>query len=199
MCRALIAIILIVWVQRAWLVLWVQPPNDLMYVYPNLRADQLLVGCLLAVILKREMASTFFQVLSSSNWSPVITALLLFVSAHLQVRYGYTYTYLIGFTLDPVLAAILIVQLISLHSQFPWRWLNWRVVRYMGVISYSLYLYHMLLAQTAVHTFLKQYLRGSVEFAVKVALTVLLASASFWLVERPFLKLKSRYATQSSS
>jgi peptidoglycan/LPS O-acetylase OafA/YrhL len=194
MTHVLIAIIGSVWGYRAWLVLGLHTSSGYLYGFPHMRWDQLMMGCLLAVLLKREALTRFWQALCASSLLPVVTLILLGTSAYLQVISNYSYTYLIGFAIDPVLTAILIVQLIWLNTQFPWRWLNWRSVQYLGQISYSLYLYHVLLTPAAVHTLLDRYLRWwQLEFVVKLVITVLLASGSFWLVEQPFLKLKKHF------
>jgi peptidoglycan/LPS O-acetylase OafA/YrhL len=195
MTNVLIAIIGSVWGYRAWLVLTLGASRDFLYACPHMRWDQLMTGCLLAVLLKREACSGLWRRLCSCSLLPVLTLILLGTSAYLQVISEYTYTYLVGFAIDPVLTAILIVQLMCLHNRVPWRWLNWRSVQYLGQISYSLYLYHVLLMPAAVHTLLARYVRWwQLEFVVKLGITILLASASFWLVERPCLKLKRTFA-----
>jgi peptidoglycan/LPS O-acetylase OafA/YrhL len=189
------AIIGSVWGYRAWLVLTLGASSDYLYAAPHMRWDQLMTGCLLAVLLKREACPELWRGLCSRSLLPVVTLILLGTSAYLQVISDYTYIYLIGFAIDPLLTTILIVQLIRLHTRVPWRWLNWRSVQYLGHISYSLYLSHVLLMPAAVHTVLDGYLRWwQLEFVVKLGITILLASGSFWLVERPFLKVKKHFA-----
>lgn len=64
-------------------------------------------------------------------------------------------------------------------------------VRYIGVISYGLYLLHMLAMNCA------KKLVTTHEwcfFGVTLLLSIGLASASYWLYERPLLKLKSRFS-----
>ncbi|MBA2349105.1 MAG: acyltransferase [Solirubrobacterales bacterium] len=59
----------------------------------------------------------------------------------------------------------------------------------LGVISYGLYLYHPI----AYRTFVEQSTGRYVLFSVP--LTIVLATASWWLVERPALRLKLRFAS----
>jgi peptidoglycan/LPS O-acetylase OafA/YrhL len=71
-----------------------------------------------------------------------------------------------------------------------WSWLEWPTVRYLGAISYPIYLYHQWGASVG------RRLVGSahsLEFAAAVVSTILLASGSYFVIERPFLKLKNRY------
>jgi peptidoglycan/LPS O-acetylase OafA/YrhL len=72
--------------------------------------------------------------------------------------------------------------------------LNNRIVRYLGLISYSLYLTHMY-ASTVVWPMLFQSMMGqSVVIALfsKVAVAIAVASAAHFAVERPFLRVKDR-------
>jgi peptidoglycan/LPS O-acetylase OafA/YrhL len=76
--------------------------------------------------------------------------------------------------------------------------LSSRPMAYLGQISYGLYLYH-LLAQKFVWEVLlpglehwNQYARYGLRFALYVALTVVIASLSYQLIEKRFLALKDR-------
>ena len=71
-------------------------------------------------------------------------------------------------------------------------WLNaaleWSPVRFVGIISYALYLWHY-----PIHGTVTSYIdRGS--SLVSLALTFAFAVLSLYIVERPFLRLKSRLA-----
>ena len=46
---------------------------------------------------------------------------------------------------NPILAAILLAQLIGFRESRLWSWLNWPVVTYLGRISYSIYLYQQIM------------------------------------------------------
>jgi len=64
------------------------------------------------------------------------------------------------------------------------------VVRYVGTISYGLYLLHMLAMNGT------KKLRGEhdwIFFLIALAISIALASASYWMFELPFLRLKNRF------
>jgi peptidoglycan/LPS O-acetylase OafA/YrhL len=63
------------------------------------------------------------------------------------------------------------------------------IAKFFGNISYSLYLYHELVIYllTKVH-----FTHWRYQIAVTVCLSILAATASYYCVERPFLKLKDR-------
>jgi peptidoglycan/LPS O-acetylase OafA/YrhL len=76
--------------------------------------------------------------------------------------------------------------------------LSWRPLAYVGKISYGVYLYHML-AQLITWTFLlpgieywPKWPKFGLRVSVYLAISIVLASASYYTIERPFLKLKGR-------
>jgi len=84
-----------------------------------------------------------------------------------------------------------ITQLIALCGTAPWTWMNWGWVRYLGRISYSIYLYQQLV-MIAPREWLSHF-PAVVQLAALIAIIVALASASYFFVERPFLRIKNRY------
>jgi len=68
------------------------------------------------------------------------------------------------------------------------------VVYYLGLISYSLYLWHFIVLQQAPLVFGEAYaaLQGVPRFLASLSLVVLAASVSYFLFERPFFRLGSR-------
>jgi peptidoglycan/LPS O-acetylase OafA/YrhL len=191
--RLLVACIALIWIHRAWLVIGGRESSVYLYVFPDVRMDQLLIGCLVAVVLERGLLWRWWAFVCRDRFLPVIVALCLALSAHAEAVSNYTYLHLIGFVVDPLLAAILIVQVIAWSTEPSWSWLSWPSVRRLGKISYSVYLYHVIFMTTGVHLLLGRYLRWwPLVLAVKIGSTVLLAGASFVAVEKPFLRLKKR-------
>ncbi|WP_116127773.1 acyltransferase family protein [Lewinella sp. IMCC34183] len=78
------------------------------------------------------------------------------------------------------------------------RLLTWRPVVYLGTISYGLYVYHLLLMHVWVTILIYLGLPrslgvGPVRLLLLFLLTVALATLSWYLIERPINRMKSRF------
>src|SRR5262249_21860743 len=98
--------------------------------------------------------------------------------------------------IEPILIALLMVQLISFSNGSYVRWIDSPLMRFLGRISYSLYLYQQLTLDFAHKLFADQPM--IVRFPVAVAVTVMVASISYYVIERPFLKLKDARSGRSA-
>jgi peptidoglycan/LPS O-acetylase OafA/YrhL len=77
------------------------------------RVDHLLVGCLLAVLLKRGVLMRFWNFLTERTWISLFPFGLIVLSIALAFHYHFRYKYAIGFVVDPLLTAIFLVQVSS--------------------------------------------------------------------------------------
>jgi peptidoglycan/LPS O-acetylase OafA/YrhL len=184
--RILAVIIVAIWIYRAALVVWL--PNFQYWADRafDARADNLAVGCLLAVLVSTGL---YKDALVTRWWFPIATIVAITALFWGSASLGLGYLYTLGYSLGAPLIAILLMQLIVWGSHPAWRWLNSRPVRYVGRISYGMYLYHYLFASWAVH---RQW-TFPVQFGFCLAGTVAVASASYYLVELPFLRMKRRW------
>jgi len=177
---------------RSWLILGAHV--DVSYVYNafDTRFDNLAVGCLLALVVEYDRVVAAAATWATRSWFPIVTLALLLTS---RIVLPLTYHYSIGFTVDALLVAVLITQLLQLYRTRLWAWLEWPAVRYLGTISYPIYLYHQWGASVG------RRLAGggdAAEFGAGVLATIVLATGSYFVIERPFLKLKSRFASEKS-
>lgn len=77
-----------------------------------------------------------------------------------------------------------------------------RQLVWLGKLTYGLYVYHILAIQfsDAISTpifkmvAVSDYMRWIIEFCIALALTVVIAAVSYYVLERKFLKLKTRFA-----
>jgi peptidoglycan/LPS O-acetylase OafA/YrhL len=186
---SLAALAAVAW--RSWLYLGGHVDPSYVYNAFDTRLDNLAVGCLLALAVDYDTVVAAAGRVAERSWFPIVTLALLLTS---RIATSESYHYSIGFTVDALLVATLIVQLLQLYRTRLWSWLEWRTVRYLGAISYPIYLYHQWGASVGrriagdAHAF---------EFAAGVIATIALASGSYYVIERPFLRLKARYAPEA--
>jgi peptidoglycan/LPS O-acetylase OafA/YrhL len=152
------------------------------------RFDNLAVGCLLATLAASPRTAAVAARLGGAGWMPLVT-----IAAMTAVVYGMSATahHLFGFTAYAVLVAVLIVQLLQLRGSVLWRWLDFAPVRFLGAISYPIYLYHGW--GLGLGHWLTM-LPPAGQFAAGTLFTIVGATCSYYIVERPFLALKHRFA-----
>lgn len=151
------------------------------YVYNafDTRFDCLAIGCGLAVIGPSLRGTRVI----ARPAHPFLTLAALYIS---RVHGSLAYHYTVGFTVDAFLIAILIVQLVQLVEARPWRWLECRPVRFLGALSYSLYLWHGWGLSIGHHA---PFARA----ATGVVASLVFALGSYYVIERPFLAWKRKY------
>ena len=157
------------------------------YVYNafDTRFDNLAIGCLLAVVLTSPDKLRRLGAVAWPPWSPLVTVALL-VSSRSLISDAWHYAF--GLTVEAVLVAVLITQLLALHAHPTWRWLDRPAVRYLGMLSYPLYLYH----GYGISVGRRLPLPEGLQLVASIAASVLIAAASYHLLERRFLRLKER-------
>lgn len=180
-----------VWVYRSILIFVFNANQGYLYEAFDARADHLLIGCLLAAVLRAGFFPAFWKWMCARSWTAAATAGALAASSLAEWRYGSMYRDAISFIVNPVLAALWITQMIAFSGAGGWRWMNWAWVRYLGAISYSIYLYQQV--TISVPDKLLPAYSTVVRLAASVAIVVMAASLSHFCVERPFLRLKARF------
>ena len=102
--------------------------------------------------------------------------------------------YLGGLTVVGLAALVVIAQLAGHQESVVARLLSWRPLTAIGALSYGLYLWHF-----PVYEAVKAHL-GHLPFrylvVIQVGLSLVAATASYWVVERPFLRLKARFGAR---
>jgi peptidoglycan/LPS O-acetylase OafA/YrhL len=159
------------------------------------RCSDLLIGCLLAILLARRITIPSWLLHPAATLLPLSVLLLAVVCDALE-----WHTVAIAFFYTPaaIATAVLMVQSIVWSHTPPFSFLDWSWMRYIGKISYSLYLWHGI-AMWIVVDILERSLRehGSRlayrwHILLCFALSFLFAALSYQLIEQPFLKLRGR-------
>ncbi|HSR07194.1 MAG TPA: acyltransferase [Bryobacteraceae bacterium] len=188
--RFLIAAIFTIALYREALVFVIHRNQGYIYDAFDTRADHLLIGCLLAVALRAGVWTKLWQRLCAAWWLTALSLGMLIISTALALQFGSTYRDAVGFVVDPLLVAVLIVQCIAHPTAGFGIALNWRWMRYLGTISYSVYLYQQIVLDPVGKRMAAWPL---LTLPVSILTVIAMASASYWIVERPFLRLKKRF------
>ncbi len=189
LCKVTASIVSAVWLYRIVLKYIFHVWQGYFYEAFDTRMDHLLIGCLLAIALFHFQKAPFWGVLTRAPLL-CLSVVGLICSAALEQRFGDRYRDAWGFIVGPVLCASLIPQAIA-HRNSVWvRWLEWRPVVYLGSISYSLYLYQQLVLEPVRKAL--RILPFTMQVVGSIAVVIVAASGSYWVIERPFLRVKNR-------
>jgi peptidoglycan/LPS O-acetylase OafA/YrhL len=189
---ALSALIPALWIYRELLVLVFHVDQGYIYEAFDTRVDHLLTGCWLAVALRGQYLGRLWRAVCASPLYVLATVGLLLLSVaigHFTTMRDYRDT--VEFVVQPVLFAVLIAQLIAFPSHPCTRPFNWGWMRYLGKLSYSIYLYQQLVIWPILQFFRSTPLLG---LLATVPAVVIAAAGSYYFIERPFLNLRKRFA-----
>jgi peptidoglycan/LPS O-acetylase OafA/YrhL len=153
---------------------------------PDTRADSLLSGCFVGVLISSSL-------LPRPNWFANVLKTLAIMSVVGLAIMGIfwevaPWVICVGWLLDSIFAAILIAHLVSSSRGLLHRIFENPILVYVGRISYGLYIWHfpILLSMQRYHLPWRCLM-----YLPPVFLVVL---ASYYLIERPCLRLKTRFA-----
>ncbi|HSP36775.1 MAG TPA: acyltransferase [Frankiaceae bacterium] len=158
-----------------------------LYFAPDTRAQQLLVGCLLALALAHGSATLRGHIarVSTAVAPGALVALLAMV---VFGSWRSSIYYLGGLSVVALLAAMLLAAVVTTPRSRLSRLLAWPPMVGIGRISYGLYLWHW-----PVYLVLNSAWLGLSYWptqAVRVAVVLTLALTSYGVVEKPFLRLQ---------
>jgi len=142
-------------------------------------SDVLAVGSLLAILRPRLNVNARYLSALASGWFWLVPAAVLAANyiPSTKVRW------LLGESMMNVGIALTIDWAIRNPSHAVGRFLNLRVVSFIGVLSYSLYLWQQLFLN-------RDSTSPLCAFPVNIILACVMALASYWLLETPFLRLR---------
>lgn len=169
-----------------WLFLRGTPYHDL-EMFPMV-ADSLAMGCLLAKLSDwLETKSRYLQ-LFRPIYSIGMLVLILVINRFL----GYSAVSVFGSSIINLALAVLIHRCVYCSRDMVGRLLNWKPVAFVGVLSYSLYLWQQL--------FLNRDSRAwTATFPQNLIFAVAAALGSYFLLEKPLMKLRRRLRAPETS
>jgi peptidoglycan/LPS O-acetylase OafA/YrhL len=193
---ALVALCALVLAWRVVLVFLLGAGKDRVYVASDTRVDSILAGCILAIwknpVLDRETIDTRRLARFTLPFG------LACVAVSLVVR-SFSFDQTLRYTLQSFGLAPLFTAAIVWHDRWPFRWLNFGFVRYLGTLSYSMYLLH-----TATLWMFERWAPWpeAVRSVVALALLVATGTVIYYFVEKPCARARrhlARYLEASGS
>jgi peptidoglycan/LPS O-acetylase OafA/YrhL len=144
--------------------------------------DTIMFGCLLALLWDNDRFIRLQRTWMGAWAMAGAVLFLLVIDPLLQFRFYGGFTLLVGMTLEGVSICVVTLYVVKQPRTVPGRILNTPILRHIGVISYSLYLWQSIIIAEAGQFFL-------------LALAAILACAefSYWVIERPSLRLRARF------
>jgi peptidoglycan/LPS O-acetylase OafA/YrhL len=183
---ALVVLIAIgVAVHRAFV--WTSPASA-WRIYNGLdtRIDELLAGCALAAALSAGWIHVdWLRVLVRCIYLPAIAFILYLVARPLSPHIMYKF----GWPIVEMCLAVILYRLMGWENTIVHRLLEYPPLVWIGRCSYGLYLWHFPIFEKVGGWECLRVLKIPLAFT----LTFVVATLSFYLVERPFLRLKSQF------
>ena len=185
LARALLIAVLMVWVWR-WGLFIAGVSVDYLYRALDTRADHLLVGCLVAVLVRQPAWQARIERVAGRAWLAPLLVLALYASAKLDSM-SPAYKYGLGFVVEPLMIGLLIplVMLAARPGAAFSRVLNNALMVEVGRVSYGLYLFHGMVLYSVQRIVVAQTGRFDLAMLVSFAVLLALMSASFRWFEMP--------------
>lgn len=147
--------------------------------------DTIMFGCLLALLWTNSRFNRLTRHWIDSragSWVMAVSvAFLLFVDPALNDLFHGSYDLLVGMTLEGIAICLIVLHVVRRPETLSGRLLNLPLMRHIGTISYSLYLWQNIIIGEA-----GRY------FPLDLAAVLACAELSYWAVERPSLRLRER-------
>lgn len=143
--------------------------------------DTIMTGCALSLLIDLKLAERYIKI--CYHWAAPVAALVFLFAVDTPMghmhRGAVAYKVVIGLTLENVAIAAFLLHVVFHSSSVFGKLLNFDVLKHLGMISYSLYLW-------------QQLFTGPYTRSVPLNLLCILAcaEASYFLVERPSFRLR---------
>ncbi len=188
MLAAVSALALLSWGTRVLLVLS-GASVDRLYNGFDTRVDMLLVGCALGLAMSSNSINEKLQkrLPGALRFLAPVAALILIYFMH-TLYWKSLHLYLWVFFVIEALTVVLILDIFISKRSIVKRILSFRLFVWIGSISYGLYLWHY----PVYLVLIEKKLSANSVLMISFLVTFVIATLSYYLMERPILKLKKR-------
>jgi peptidoglycan/LPS O-acetylase OafA/YrhL len=151
-------------------------------------SDAIMMGCFVALLAGHPNVEALISNRRSALWAASAAIFAIIPSAWLAIRFRGAYSITIGTTLNAGAVGYLLVYITRYPRSRSVRILEMKALRTIGLLSYSLYLWQQL--------FLGETRWRWNTFPTNLIACFATAVASSVIIERPFLKLRSRFSSR---
>jgi len=151
-------------------------------------ADAIATGCVLAAARQWLQARPGYAAILRSKWFWIMPGCVMGLQFLFSdsIRYTYAISITVGYTLMNIGIALTLDRVVTYPNDAIGRLLNSRPLVSIGIVSYSIYLWQQI--------FLSPYDDGfAFRFPINLAFVALASTASYFLIERPALRLRQRW------
>jgi peptidoglycan/LPS O-acetylase OafA/YrhL len=149
-------------------------------------ADSLATGCILALTRSRLERQSWYLNL----FRPVPACSTVAVILILNRFAGYTVVGVLGTSIINIAIALLVHRCVVKHEDYVGAFLNWPPVAFIGVLSYSLYVWQQLFLNRNSSSWINA-------FPENILLAAGAALASYYVIEKPMMGLRRRLRARS--
>ena len=147
------------------------------------RLDQLVLGGILAILERENLLKAQYRNVYIASF--VVGAVFFMVCILLNDFYQDLFKHdALGLLYFGAIALCVIYENKGMITRF----LKLPFIQYLGTISYGIYVWHALALNIVDQYFITH--RILLDFVMVIMLTVIIASVSYWILEKPFLNLK---------
>lgn len=160
--------------------------KDRTYVATDTRIDSILFGCILGVFANPLLDRTRLR---SADWKYAVVPLALMGLLVTFVLRDAWFQETVAYTVQGICLFPLFIAAVRYHDWGPFQLLNVGAVKFLGVLSYSIYLMHPAILWAVDKTLHQGW---KVEAVISLALTLGLAYIIYEAVEKPATRLRKR-------
>jgi peptidoglycan/LPS O-acetylase OafA/YrhL len=151
------------------------------------RIDSILFGCVLAL-----WGNPVLDDKPKHSWTLVIAGVLTLFGTFVYRNLVFRET--IRYTLQSLALIPLFIAAIRLHDHWAFRWLNSRPLRFIGVLSYTLYLVHFPILKIVERWSSNRVAVG----VVAMSISLVVAYIMHVLVEKPLARFRRRFGSRTA-
>jgi len=188
MANVLLCVCAVIFLWRCLLVFGLGAHPDRTYLGTDTRIDSILFGCVLALRGNPALDSTAIE---ESTWKRYLFPLALAVLLASQLVGGRAFRETFGYSIQGLCLFVVFVVAVRYPNWGLIRVLNWTAMRWIGLLSFAIYLVHPAMLAAAVALVGRSVLEVG---AVATLLTLAASAMLYYGVEQPMFGLRRRFS-----